>query len=274
MLLGEETNAGSPHVNLRQRSAVFLLLLSLGLAGIGCSGVQHASRETPAAHEPAPAVVRPAEPATDPAIPSAPPYEPTTRAGKLARAALAQVGRTRFYDPAYVRIAYPGGDVPLERGVCTDVVVRAMRELGFDLQVLVHEDMKAAFDRYPKTWGLKAPDPNIDHRRVPNLATFFSRKGKALPATEDPKDYYPGDFVTWTVPVNRPHIGIVSDIFAEGSNRYLVIHNIGFGTQIEDELFGFEVTGHFRYFDDAKDAHAEALFYRQAHAASGDAGGS
>lgn len=158
-----------------------------------------------------------------------------------------QVGVTRGYDPAYRRIPYPGGDVPRETGVCTDVIIRAYRHAGTDLQVLVHQDMRANFSKYPKNWGLRRPDPNIDHRRVPNLATFFTRRGGKLPVTRRGADYKPGDIVTWRLASGVPHIGLVSDVRARGTDRHLVVHNIGAGTQIEDVLFAYELTGHYRY---------------------------
>ena len=158
-----------------------------------------------------------------------------------------QVGVTRSYDPSYRRIGYPNGDVPRETGVCTDVVIRAYRHAGVDLQVLVHEDMQAAFSKYPKAWGLKRTDTNIDHRRVPNLATFFTRKGKSLPVTRHGADYRPGDIITWRLSSGVPHIGIVSDVPVRGTDRYLVVHNIGSGAQIEDVLFAYSLSGHYRY---------------------------
>ena len=166
---------------------------------------------------------------------------------KMIEGAKRQVGVTRSYDPAYRRIPYPNGDVPRETGVCTDVVIRAYRHAGTDLQRLVHEDMKAAFHVYPKNWGLRRPDTNIDHRRVPNLATFFKRKGKTLPVTRRGADYRPGDIITWRLSSGVPHIGVVSDVRARGTDRYLVVHNIGAGAQIEDVLFAYELTGHYRY---------------------------
>lgn len=166
--------------------------------------------------------------------------------------ARAQIGVTLSYDPAYTRLAYPGGDVPAERGVCTDVVIRALRAVGIDLQRLVHEDMRAHFGAYPAIWGLTRTDRNIDHRRVPNLETWLRRHGMARPVSDDPADYAPGDIVTWTVPPHLPHIGIVSDARADdGSGRPLVIHNIGQGTQQEDILFRFTQRGHFRWKDPA-----------------------
>lgn len=165
----------------------------------------------------------------------------------LVDAARSQVGVTLSYDSRYERLAYPGGDVPLERGVCTDVVVRAYRKLGADLQVLVHQDMKQAWDVYQKKgrWQMKAPDRNIDHRRVPNLATFFGRHGSSLPVSKEGSHYQAGDIVTWMLPGNLTHIGIVSDRQAGGVP--LVIHNIGAGTKEENILFAYPVTGHYRW---------------------------
>lgn len=172
----------------------------------------------------------------------------STSATGLVAAARSQVGVTLSYDPRYERLAYPGGDVPLERGVCTDVIVRAYRKLGADLQVLVHQDMKQAWAIYQKQgrWQMKAPDRNIDHRRVPNLATYFARHGTSLPVSKDGRDYRAGDIVTWRLPGNLTHIGIVSDRQVAGGVP-LMIHNIGAGTQEENMLFAFPVTGHYRW---------------------------
>ena len=164
----------------------------------------------------------------------------------LVDGARQQLGVTLIYDPAYVRLDYPGGDVPIERGVCTDVVVRAYRALGIDLQQLVHEDMRANFSRYPRNWGLKGTDRNIDHRRVPNLARFFSRHGESLSTSGSDAQFLPGDLVTWKLPSGVPHIGIVSDVKTPAGTP-LIVHNIGAGTQQEDVLRVFEITGHFRY---------------------------
>ena len=164
----------------------------------------------------------------------------------IVAAARSQVGKTVLYDPAYVGLEYPGGDVPIERGVCTDVVIRALRDaLNLDLQKLVHEDMKRVFSQYPTIWGLKRPDRNIDHRRVPNLRTYFERQGYSLDVSQHPKDYLSGDIVTCTVGGNRPHIMIVSDKRA-ASGVPLVIHNIGSGAKEEKRLFDFPITGHYR----------------------------
>lgn len=170
---------------------------------------------------------------------------------QLIAAARQQIGVTLRYDPRYEKLAYPGGDVPLERGVCTDVVVRAYRHLGVDLQKLVHEDMKTAWHVYPKAWQLKRPDTNIDHRRVLNLATWFGRHGQTLKTSADVRDYQPGDLVTWMIPPKLPHIGIVSDA-KSWTGAPKVIHNVGSGTVEEDVLFAWPVTGHYRYLPKAR----------------------
>jgi len=165
---------------------------------------------------------------------------------RIVEAARGQVGTTVGYDPSYRMLDYPNGDVAMETGVCTDVVIRALR-VGAerDLQRLVHEDMKTNFARYPKIWGLKRPDKNIDHRRVPNLMTYFKRMGYALPVTRNAADYLPGDLVTCTVPPNLPHIMIVSNK-KNSEGVPLIIHNIGGGAREEDRLFEFPMTGHYR----------------------------
>ncbi|MCU7960211.1 MAG: DUF1287 domain-containing protein [gamma proteobacterium symbiont of Bathyaustriella thionipta] len=152
-----------------------------------------------------------------------------------------------FYNGNYRKIDYPGGDVPAYIGVCTDVVIRAYRELGIDLQKDVHEDMSAHFQAYPEIWGLKRPDSNIDHRRVPNLRRLFERHGKSLPVTQSGKDYKAGDLVTWTVSKNVPHIGIATAIRSTDGQRPLIVHNIGLGPRLEDMLFDYPITGHYRY---------------------------
>lgn len=171
------------------------------------------------------------------------------QADVLVTAAREQVGVTLSYDPAYRRLSYPNGDVPLNTGVCTDVVIRALREQGLDLQQAVHQDMRANFRAnfrlYPKNWALSRPDSNIDHRRVPNLMTWFKRQGWALPLGQDAERYRPGDIVTWDLGGGLTHIGIISDRQA-GSGVPLVLHNIGRGTQEEDILFSFKITGHYR----------------------------
>ena len=149
------------------------------------------------------------------------------------------------YDPEYHVLAYPGGDVPENTGVCTDVVMRALRSQGFDLQKAVHEDMARHFASYPHQWGLKAPDPNIDHRRVPNLMTFFQRQGWQQPITANAADYHPGDIVTWNLGGGHTHIGVVSDA-KNAAGCPLVIHNIGAGAHEDDALFAFKISGHYR----------------------------
>jgi uncharacterized protein len=171
----------------------------------------------------------------------------TTKVTRLLVAARAQVGVTTIYDPTYVALAFPGGDVPRQSGVCTDVIIRAYRDgLGLDLQALVNADMRAAFGAYPKTWGLRTTDRNIDHRRVPNLQTFLTRKGARLPISDRGRDWQAGDLVTSLVGGTLPHIGIVSDRKSI-LGRPLVIHNIGRGTQEEDVLFAHRSTGRFRW---------------------------
>ena len=166
---------------------------------------------------------------------------------ELVAAAVAQTGKPVVYDGSYRRIPYPGGDVPEGIGVCTDVVIRAYRAVGTDLQREVHEDMRRAFAAYPRTWGSSRPDPNIDHRRVPNLRVFLERRGAALPATRDPADYRAGDLVTWMLPGNLPHIGIVTDRRSPDGARPLIAHNIGRGPELEDMLFAYPITGRYRY---------------------------
>ena len=163
----------------------------------------------------------------------------------LIRAAEGQVGVTIIYDPAYVALDFPGGDVPPERGVCTDVLVRAFRAAhGIDLQAAVNADMKADFAAYPANWGLTRPDRNIDHRRVPNLARLMQRMGAELPLSSDPAAFLPGDIVTSLLPGNLPHVMIVTD--RPGVEAPMVVHNIGAGTRVEDRLFDHPLTGHFR----------------------------
>jgi uncharacterized protein YijF (DUF1287 family) len=164
----------------------------------------------------------------------------------IVLAARRQVGKTLQYDPTYRALGYPNGDVPIETGVCADVVVRALRAgRGIDLQKLVHDDMKQHFASYPQKWGLSGPDKNIDHRRVPNLQAYFKRVGWELPVSTKAGDYQPGDLVASLVPPNLPHIMIVSDR-TNADKRPLVIHNIGHGAQEEDRLFDFRITGHYR----------------------------
>lgn len=164
---------------------------------------------------------------------------------KLAQAAVSIVDPTIRYTPDYVVLAYPGGDVPAGTGVCTDVVIRSLRKLDIDLQKEVHEDMKKNFSLYPKTWGLKSADKNIDHRRVPNLMKYFERKGYSKAVTQDGKDYLPGDIVTWVLSNGMTHIGVVSNNANKSGSRYKIVHNIGGGQVEEDVLFEYKITGHY-----------------------------
>ncbi|MCY1128761.1 DUF1287 domain-containing protein [Frigidibacter sp. RF13] len=176
---------------------------------------------------------------------------PSPIAEAILAAAERQVGVTLGYDPAYVAIAFPGGDVPSATGVCSDVVIRALREgLGLDLQLAVNRDMKRAFAAYPALWGLTRPDPNIDHRRVPNLETLLTRAGAALPVSSDADSYLPGDIVSWRLPGNRPHVGLVSRIPMPNGTP-MILHNIGAGARIDDILFRFEIAGHYRLTEKA-----------------------
>jgi uncharacterized protein YijF (DUF1287 family) len=163
---------------------------------------------------------------------------------RVVQGARGQIGVTTRYDPAYTRLSYPGGDVPRDRGVCTDVVIRAYRAVGVDLQQRVHDDMQTAWNAYPHVWGLKSTDTNIDHRRVQNLEVFFRRHGATVVNSQRASDYAPGDIVTWRLSNGLPHIGIVSRIDASGA---YVIHNIGAGAQEEPVLFDYAIVGHFRY---------------------------
>jgi uncharacterized protein YijF (DUF1287 family) len=169
---------------------------------------------------------------------------------KLVTAAIERTSHSVRYDGAYIRIPYPGGDVPADTGVCTDEIIRSYRAVGIDLQKEVHEDMLQNFAAYPnqRRWGLARPDSNIDHRRVPNLMVFFSRKGAARPVTTRAEAFEPGDLVTWDLGGGVPHIGIVVDRKAPRNERYLIVHNIGAGPKMEDVLFRWKITGHYRYF--------------------------
>lgn len=168
-------------------------------------------------------------------------------AEKLVKAAMERTKHEVRYDGSYRSIEYPAGDVPDDIGVCTDLVIRSYRALGVDLQLLVHEDMTQNFDEYPRLWGHQGPDTNIDHRRVPNLQTFLERRNAALVPSRLALSYRPGDLVTWLLPGNLPHIGIVTNLRSESTDQPLIAHNIGYGPAIEDILFSFEITGHYRY---------------------------
>ena len=170
-------------------------------------------------------------------------------AARLVAAGREQTTHAVRYDGSYRRIPYPGGDVPQDVGVCSDVVVRAYRALGIDLQRRVHEDMARDYAAYPRQWGLRAPDPNIDHRRVPNLMTLFERRSKSVPITRKPADYIPGDVVAWELDNHLLHIGLVTDAVSAESQNYLVVHNIGAGAKIEDVLMTWKIIGHYRMWN-------------------------
>ena len=208
----------------------FLITAFLALALTACSNGIH-QPETPPIESPPLAEIK----------------SPETR--RLLEGAMAQTTITREYTQDYFVIGYPNGDVPSNTGACTDVVIRAFRSVGVDLQKEVHEDMRANFSAYPNKWGLTKPDTNIDHRRVPNLQTYLTRKGMALPVSGNAEDYRPGDVVSWDLNGRgMTHIGLVSNLKSARTGRYLVIHNIGAGVNAEDRLFDWTITGHFRYF--------------------------
>jgi uncharacterized protein YijF (DUF1287 family) len=165
----------------------------------------------------------------------------------LSSAAIELTKQKVVYDPSYYSISYPNGDIPEGKGVCTDVVIRAYRKMGIDLQKLVHEDMKQNFSLYPKIWGLTKPDKNIDHRRVPNLMKFFERHGVVKDITDNPKDYLAGDIICWNLGGSTTHIGLVVDKKSADGKRYLIVHNIGAGQVLEDCLFSYKIIGHYRY---------------------------
>ena len=217
-----------------------LLLLPLAVAGCGAP---------PARSQAAPAAPASAAAAPTPTQASAP--RPSSGSAFLDAFVEAAVARTSLevrYDPTYFKIPYPNGDVPAEVGVCTDEVIRSYRVVGVDLQREVHEDMRDNFHLYPRTWGLRRPDTNIDHRRVPNLRVFFERQGAARPVTDRAADYRPGDVVTWDLGGGLTHIGIVVNVpSAADPERLLIVHNIGAGPKMEDVLFGWKITGHYRY---------------------------
>jgi uncharacterized protein YijF (DUF1287 family) len=216
------------------KSGKFALAFCLSALFMGCHQSRHAA-------------------SSDPALPVHPvfknlPQNASPELKKLVDGAVVQAGITTGYDPSYVSISYPNGDVPIKTGVCSDVIVRAFRKVGIDLQKEVHEDMTHAWNAYPKRWGLSGPDPNIDHRRVLNLMTYFSRQGKSLPITTEPDDYLPGDIVAWDLGGGTYHIGMVTNLLSESKRECLIVHNIGEGTRVEDVLLKWAIKGHYRYF--------------------------
>ena len=220
------------------RKTALLLLL---LAGLGAGALSLAKPHHLLIAQARIADVLPAATPTPATLPASP------WATALIAAAENQIGVTTIYDGSYQRLSYPGGDVPPERGVCTDVIIRALRAAhGIDLQARVHNDMRGAFSAYPQNWGLSRHDPNIDHRRVPNLRRYFTRRGAALPAPTPDTAFRPGDLVTWTLGPGLPHIGIVSDRLVPGTDRPLILHNVGAGTRLDDFLLSYPMTGHYR----------------------------
>jgi uncharacterized protein YijF (DUF1287 family) len=238
----------------RHAATAFLglfMLMALGFCVCCEQGARVARGAESSSEQPVPARAQPPS-----GYSGAPVWKPATdRDTFLYNLSLAAIERTRHeveYDPAYMVLDYPGGDVPDNKGVCADVVVRAYRALGIDLQVDVHQDMKANFSRYPNRWGLKRPDKNIDHRRVLNLMTLFSRKGTVLPVTDNPADYLPGHIVSWDLNgKGLTHIGIVTHVRGSGG-RFKIVHNIGRGPHLEDVLFDWKIIGHHTYFGDKK----------------------
>jgi uncharacterized protein YijF (DUF1287 family) len=167
----------------------------------------------------------------------------------LVEAALERTNHNVRYDGRYISIPYPNGDVPENIGVCTDVIVRTYRAIGTDLQQLVHEDMVANFEAYPskRIWGQNRTDKNIDHRRVPNLQTFLSRQGEKLVISSKASNYKAGNIVTWMLPGNLPHIGLITNKISVLTGNPMVVHNIGAGPKLDDVLFSYKITGHYRY---------------------------
>jgi uncharacterized protein len=188
---------------------------------------------------------------TKPSSPVAQPLSPNAspQLKQFVEAAIEQNKVTTGYDPSYVRIDYPNGDVSSDSGVCSDVIVRAFRKAGIDLQKEVHEDMVRAWSEYPRKWGARGTDTSIDHRRVLNLTTWFARQGKAVAITNERTDYLPGDVVAWELSDGIEHIGIVTNLSSETDKHYLIVHNIGAGARIEDVLLAWKIIGHYRYFE-------------------------
>jgi uncharacterized protein len=232
-------NGGRFEIACARRRLAARLLACVALVACACSP----ARVPPGRAEVSAGARRPAAPSPSPPkiVYESPVLE------QLVAAAVGRAGQKVTYDGGYYSIPYPNGDVPADRGACTDEVVRSYRAAGIDLQREVHEDMKANFALYPRRFGLSRPDTNIDHRRVPNLMTFFERKGRSLPTTDDAADYAPGDIVTWELNGGLTHIGIVTDRPAATPGRRLILHNIGAGPRLEDVLFAWKITGHYRY---------------------------
>jgi uncharacterized protein len=215
------------------RQIAFALCLVLMVA-VSCQ--RSSQRRAVAVVEPPSSVARPL------------PTNASPQLKQLIEAAIEQSKVTTGYDPSWVRIDYPNGDVASDTGVCSDVIVRAFRKAGIDLQKEIHEDMTRAWSEYPRKWGTRGTDTSIDHRRVLNLTTWFNRQGKSLPITSDRADYLPGDVVAWELSDGVEHIGILTNLSSEPDKHYLIVHNIGAGARVEDVLLAWEIIGHYRYF--------------------------
>src|SRR5882724_1728353 len=220
--------------NKFRRPAVLAVCLIL-IFVVSCQR-QYVTRRAVVVVTPPPSVARPLPPNASPQL------------KQFIEAAIEQSKVTTGYDPSYVKIDYPNGDVSTDTGVCSDVVVRAFRKVGIDLQKEVHEDMQRAWSEYPRKWGARGSDTNIDHRRVLNLTTWFDRQGKSLPITNDRADYLPGDILAWELSDGVEHIGILTNLSSEADKHYLIVHNIGAGARVEDVLLAWKIIGHYRYF--------------------------
>jgi len=218
----------------RQRSLIFFAIGLLTVAACSCQR-QYAT-DSPTAAIPPSSVTVPLPAASSPQL------------KQFIDGAVEQSKVTTGYDPSYVKLDYPNGDLPSDTGVCSDVVVRAFRKAGIDLQKEVHEDMKLAWAEYPRKWGARGTDTNIDHRRVLNLTTYFDRQNKTLPISNNRTDYLPGDVVAWELSDGVEHIGILTNLWSEPDKHCLVVHNIGAGARVEDVLFAWKIIGHYRYF--------------------------
>lgn len=228
------------------KSRAIIKVYLLFLAALACAGCGVASTASPAARKGAASRQQAATQAATQTV--ARPSSGSAFLDKLVEAAIERTSHEVRYDPSYFKIDYPNGDVPAEVGVCTDEVIRSYRAVGVDLQKLVHEDMERNFSVYPRTWKAKKTDKNIDHRRVPNLMTFFQRQGASLPVTDAARDYKPGDVVTWDLSGGMTHIGLVVNVPSDAdAERFQIVHNIGAGPKMEDVLFGWKITGHYRY---------------------------
>ena len=219
----------------RKHRRLVLFVICLTIAACSCQR-QYATSRSAAPVSPSP-VTRPL------------PQKSSPQLKQFIDGAVAQSKVTTGYDPSYVKLDYPNGDVASETGVCSDVVVRAFRKAGIDLQKEVHEDMKLAWAEYPKRWGARGTDTNIDHRRVLNLNTYFDRQGKSLPISNSRADYLPGDVVAWELSDGVEHIGVMTNLWSEPEKHCLVVHNIGGGTRVEDVLLNWKIIGHYRYFE-------------------------